>query len=250
MSFEFGIFRFTKLTGKTCRIGVGNGKSSSEGNALINKNSQITTIIIPSFAKDETTQTLFTVTETNVYSFKNYNSITSITLPDTLQFIGQDSFYGTSVEYLVIPQNVNSLDEAAFSNMKMLKTLTFQPGSKIQTLKWATFAYCYNLTTIIIPPSVTQIFRAFNFSSTLQSIYYCGSSDLSDANAEWSVSSINIFVTQNYPKDSKFAGKDVQIDTTSACIPYLYYHSRICSQKSYCQRKISVSVLLLLFLMI
>jgi hypothetical protein len=43
-----------------------------------------------------------------------------VTLPDTLLSIEYDSFYGTSIEELIIPPSVTKIGEAAFASMKKL----------------------------------------------------------------------------------------------------------------------------------
>ena len=240
--FQFGIFNLTRLSSRTCAIGTVN--DNQEGNGLVERTkTQETIIIIPSYAKDESGK-LFRVVETNKYCFRGCSSIESVTLPDTLIKIGYDSFYDTSIESLVIPSSVTTLSSAAFSTMKKAKTITFQPGPKVSTLKWATFANCNLLTTIILPPSIKFIDYGFNRSVALKSVYYCGSHDLSSADMQWSTDNVVIYVTSNY-RQSKFGGRSTLINN-SVCLPYLYYHSRRCS----CSYQFRASTSPLLFITI
>ena len=225
--FTFGIFAFTKLNSKTCRIGVG----LENGNALIEKTQTTeTTIIIPAYVKDESTGKLYKVIETNDHSFKNCQSITSITLPDTLIKIGYDSFFQTSIEKLVIPSSVKYLDAACFSNLVKCTQIIFQPGSKIKKLQWAAFSRLDSLTTLILPPSIKEINQSFYDVNTLKSIYYCGTNDLSSENAYWSSDiQVTIYVTSSY-QPNQFAGKDVTKSADSVCSPYIYYLTHTCKQ--------------------
>ena len=231
--FTFGIFAFTKLNSNECKVGVNKDTSCEEGNGLIEKTySSVETVIIPAFVKDESTGKIFKVIETNKYCFRNCKNMTSVTLPDTLLTIGYDSFYETSIEELVIPSSVKTLNQACFSHMVKCDSIIFQPGSKIEILPWAAFSNMHKATKIILPPSIKKIDRAFYDAQDLQIIYYCGSYDLSSMNGNWtSEISLTIYVTESYPSN-KFAGKSVIIDQENTCFPYLYYNDSNNNKKS------------------
>ena len=182
-TFHYGIFVFTKLERGCCRVGEGEGTSSLHGNGLIEKtNTKETTIIIPAFVKD-LSGNLYKVTETNVYCFRGCQSIKNVTLPDTIKFIGRDTFFQTSIESLIIPASVEELDGAALANMNNCKSLIFQPGSKIKELPLAVFASINNVKEIIIPPSVIKMNQPFYDCNVVKTIYFCGTTDMSNMNA-------------------------------------------------------------------
>ena len=228
-TFHYGIFVFTKLERGCCRVGEGDGFSSLHGNGLIERTStKETTIIIPAFVKDSSGN-LYKVTETNVYCFRGCNSIKNVTLPDTLQYIGRDTLFQTSVESLIIPASVEELDGAAFSHMTYCKSLIFQPGSKIKELKLAVFASITNVKEIIIPPSVVKMDRPFYNCAGAKNVYFCGTTDMSNVDVSMTnMTGSTIFVTSNYPQGATFGGYQVQIDD-KICLPYLYYRNKMCT---------------------
>ena len=224
--FQFGIFNFTRLSSSTCSIGTAD--DPQHGNGLVEKtNTQETLIIIPSYAKDESGK-LYRVIETNSFCFRGCTSIASVTLPDTLLVIAQDTFYDTSIENLLIPSSVTTLHVAAFSTMRKVKTIIFQPGSKVSILNRSMFATCDMLTIIILLPSIKLIERGFRRFTSLRAVYYCGSYDLSSLDVEWSSDEAIVYVTSNYPATT-LGGRQVHIDDT-VCLPYLYYRNVQCSQ--------------------
>lgn len=120
------------------------------------------------------------------------NNISKITLPNKLESIGSSSFVGNKLSgELIIPKNVVMIDSQAFSgainefniteenkntfplqiikmaeltngNQNKLTKVTFQAGSKIETIENEAFID-NSLTTVTIPGSIKSIdFDAFN----------------------------------------------------------------------------------------
>jgi hypothetical protein len=126
------------------------------------------------------------------YPFK-CNSLTSITLPNTLEHIGSYAFYGckslnnlylpdgvtsiganafegcSSLTNLIIPDGVTKLREAAFKGCKSLTNIKL--SQSITSLEDSTFYDCSSLTSIDIPVGVTSIgSNTFEGCSALTSI--------------------------------------------------------------------------------
>lgn len=62
--------------------------------------------------------------------------------------------------YLVtvtIPASVETIQENAFLNCSKLKTVIFEPGSRLRTIEKGAFGFCSDLTSIEIPPSIQKI---------------------------------------------------------------------------------------------
>ncbi len=75
--------------------------------------------------------------------FKSCKELVSVTLPDGVTSIGKNAFYGCT------------LPRETFMNCKDLTTVTIENG--VQSIGENVFNGCTNLTTIIIPDSVTTI---------------------------------------------------------------------------------------------
>lgn len=145
------------------------------------------------------------VKEIGAYAFSGAGSITKITLPSQLTAIEDGAFYGSSLTEITIPQTVENIAETAFLNCTQLSSISVNsendyyssgggvlyeklfgnkyvlicyPSQKLEhsytilegTIKIAdeAFASNTNLTSIVVPNSVTEIpDLAFAFCSAL-----------------------------------------------------------------------------------
>ncbi len=98
-------------------------------------------------------------------AFSFCESITSITIPDSVTSIGISAFaYCPLLVSVLIPDSVTSIGNLAFSRCESLDNITI-PDS-ITSIKSGTFATCVSLTSITIPNSVTSI-ESYAFSNCL-----------------------------------------------------------------------------------
>ena len=96
------------------------------------------------------------------YCLKNTPKLKSITLPDSLDYIGLNNFVGSSIESIKIPKKVYYIGESAFENT-VINSVEFEEGTKLETIDKFAFKGCNNLKSIVIPASVTTI-GAYAFS--------------------------------------------------------------------------------------
>ncbi len=103
-------------------------------------------------------------------AFFGCNSLTSITIPDSVTSIGWGAFARcSSLTSITIPDSVTSIGESEFSECSSLTSITI-PNS-VTSIGWGAFARCSSLTSITIPDSVTSIGDyAFYGCSGLKSI--------------------------------------------------------------------------------
>ena len=93
----------------------------------------------------------------------NNNTLTSITIPNSITDIGNYAFYGCqSLKSLTIPDSVTNIGNSAFVYCYSLPSVTI-PNSVISIGSTA-FSSCSSLTNVTIPDSVTSI-GAFAFIS-------------------------------------------------------------------------------------
>lgn len=161
MSFQVGPFIFEPITSTTCRLTSCDPSVSGD-------------ISIPSIAS---TYTVTSIGSNGV--FANLSSITSITIPDTITYIGSYAFsFCSRITSITIPNSVIYIGEKAF---------------------W----YCSSLTSITIPNSVTSIgYMAFMFCSRLTTVLF-----LCNYNSGGYISS-NIFIESNPNVYCAYATKD------------------------------------------
>ena len=123
--------------------------------------------------------------------------LTNIIFPETLERIGDSSFWGCNLEEVVIPNSVTYLGESAFWNNSYLKKVKisnnlnfvaafgacdsleeFAIPDGIEKIGSSGFVWCENLKTVTIPKSVTSIeSKAFLGCKSLKDVYYSGSKE-------------------------------------------------------------------------
>src|SRR5574344_365941 len=179
--------------------------SETQSYTVVGCISTATTVSIPSTYNDGTNgDKSVTAIGNSAFVFAR-QSLTSITIPDSVTSIGEMVFAGckslisvtfggdsqlTSIGYdafgncssltsITIPNNVTSIGNSAFSGCLGLTSITFGENSQLANLGNYAFSGCSSLTSIIIPNSVASIGNyAFNGCSSLISAII--SSDITD----------------------------------------------------------------------
>ena len=110
------------------------------------------------FAYDESVTSVVIgegVTSVGKASFLYCYNITDVSLPSTLQRIGDGAFYGNDLGSLTIPDSVTELGNYAFSHCAGLTTVILSEG--LTEIPGDAFGDCEALTDITIPAGVTDI---------------------------------------------------------------------------------------------
>lgn len=87
------------------------------------------------------------------YSFET-SALTSLVIPESVKTIGEAAFTLSALTSIVIPKSVETIGDAAFSQSSALTTVTFE-GESAPTIGKGIFAFCDNLTSILVPANAT-----------------------------------------------------------------------------------------------
>ena len=114
------------------------------------------------------------VTHIGNNSFRDFTNMTSVSLPDGLETIGNFAFNGctnASFTTITIPASVTSTGTYIFTGCTHLATVNFSAGSNLTGIGNYAFRNCSALGSITIPASVTSIGTfAFDGCTSLGSI--------------------------------------------------------------------------------
>ena len=88
--------------------------------------------------------------------FKNNKNIRSVSIPNTVHYIGEDAFaFCTALESVVMPEKLKTLGRGAFNGCTSLKSINLPAG--ITEIGAYAFSECESLSEIVIPEGVTVI---------------------------------------------------------------------------------------------
>ncbi len=89
-------------------------------------------------------------------AFSNCTKLTSITIPDSVTYIGFDAFSGcTGLTSITLPNSIVDISSSTFSGCRGLTSIIIPDG--VTHIGYDAFSGCTGLTSITIPDSVTYI---------------------------------------------------------------------------------------------
>ena len=229
-TFEYGEFYFTILSQTTCMIGLNNSLSS---NAPKVGGSFSGVLKMPEYVYDKSGKK-YEVVETARFCFRDCVNLVSAFLPKTLKRINEDLFYNTGITSLTIPRSVEILDFGALSSIYKLKTLVFEPGSKLSKIGSLILYRCHEIRKIVLPLHVASIAGnvfALVSTSTKIDVFYCGVNKITD-NVFSDGGDVTVYVTNKYPSGVTFGGKQPNIINDNTCKPFIDYENNNYSCKN------------------
>ena len=114
------------------------------------------------------------VTSIGSNAFRGCSSLSNITIPISVTSIGDYTFYGCSkLTSIIIPDSVTSIGSSAFSCCSSLTSITI--GDSVTSIGYYAFEFCFKLTSVTIGKEVTSIGNyAFHRCNSLTTLNYNG----------------------------------------------------------------------------
>ncbi len=109
------------------------------------------------------------------YAFQNCTALTNVTLPDTLESIGQSAFKASGLREITATSSWNNIGNNAFQNCEELVSVNLSAFNYTGTysINEYAFADCKKLANVLLPNSITHIItRMFSGCTSLTSIVF------------------------------------------------------------------------------
>ena len=102
-------------------------------------------------------------------TFREHPALEEISLPDTLQSIGDYAMNCTALKEVTVPESVSQMGSGIFSGCDSLEKAVV--NAKVDDIGWSCFSGCDNLKSVILPDSLKYIgFAAFLGCVSLEKI--------------------------------------------------------------------------------
>ncbi len=114
------------------------------------------------------------VTSIGDWAFYGWDSLDSVTIPNSVTSIGNQAFNGSGIDSVTIPSSVTSIGDWAFAHCNSLADVTIP--SSVSRIGEGAFFECENLVDVIIRNGVTTIGnQAFRWCANLSTVTIPGS---------------------------------------------------------------------------
>lgn len=101
--------------------------------------------------------------------FERCVKLESVTIPSSVKDIGLYVFYGTAIEDIVLPTNLEHIGDGAFSGCTALKSIEIP--SNVNRIGFGAFSGCVLLENVVIPDAVERIwFETFEGCTALKTV--------------------------------------------------------------------------------
>ena len=97
------------------------------------------------------------ITDIQDYAFASAHSLTKVTLPSQLRYLGYDAFFAcTSLKEVNIPESLKKIEPYAFS-ASGLERIEFPYSDNLSSIPQYAFYQCKGLKEVVLPDTITSI---------------------------------------------------------------------------------------------
>jgi len=132
-------------------------------------------------------------------AFYDCSSLTTISIPDGVTYIGQNAFTCTSLTSVTIPGSVRYIDDLAFDGCRNLTSVEFSEG--LEGIGMSAFCCCTSLTTLTLPGSLINAYMAFEGCSSLTTVTFLDGAEKIDAGMFCDCTSLTSVIIPNSVTD-------------------------------------------------
>jgi hypothetical protein len=115
------------------------------------------------------------ITDADILQYGTFNNVVfleRIVLPDNMTTIGRYSLSNTGTKNIDIPASVTLIDRFAFYGSQALESVSFSINSNLDKVDNSAFSNCLMLRSIVFPDGLTTIGQeVFRYSSKLKYVY-------------------------------------------------------------------------------
>lgn len=130
--------------------------------------SQVSAWVYPMYSGEEAYEVEVTVTGIGTHAFDGCSELTSVTLPNTLQYIDSYAFLGcTSLKSIDLPEGLEVLGYSAFQESGLESIVL---PSSITEMDWNVFYGCESMTDVTVPEGFAELPGTFMFCTALKRV--------------------------------------------------------------------------------
>lgn len=152
---------------------------------------------------------LYSKDGTELLEYPNGKADENYNIVDGVKTIGHNAFCYSRLKSITIPNGVESIDENGFFGCTNLQSVTIPNG--VTSIGRNAFAYCSNLTSVVVPSSVTSISNDSFTGCNDNIIFYVENEDIEQLLIQTGISSSRIKIGTTIPVNDT----TVTLNTTS-----------------------------------
>ena len=120
------------------------------------------------------------ITSIESSAFNDCSLLTTVTLNEGLTTLGTSAFADTAITSITIPSTLDFIGNQAFAGCFNLQSVIIKNGSNAKSIGWRSFYDCDKLQSVTLPNTLNSIDSgAFYYCTNLKNVLFLGNAPLS-----------------------------------------------------------------------